>query len=139
MASVHYSASAKAKVPRFVQCEKCGHGYGYWLKRTGFGNASSFLGIGMSTGHQRAARDAEFDLEMKLKHDCEAVPCPECGWYQKHMIPQARHERYNWVQQVSWAGLAVAVFLFLSPGFLLQGADRMPALWIVFRGIQLLG
>jgi hypothetical protein len=39
MPGAHDSPKGKDKVPRFVTCEQCGHAYGYWLQRTGVGDA----------------------------------------------------------------------------------------------------
>jgi hypothetical protein len=112
----HHVAKATATVPRFVKCEECGHGYGYWLTRTGYGHAYEHWGFIPSERLDRFVTDAEVEAEQKLKTACEAVPCPECGWYQRHMRDRAREERYGWLL---WAGIGAAivgVFLLMSLG-----------------------
>jgi hypothetical protein len=136
MPGVHYSASVEGKVPRFVTCEQCGHAFGYWLKRTGAGSASSYLGIGMIGGRERASSRAEDNLEQRLRTECDAVPCPSCGWYQEHMIEQTRHERYGWLVRVGWLLFAVAVFAFVFGGCLVTALDKIPALTGIARGTQ---
>ena len=97
------TASAKATVPRFVTCEKCGHGYGYLVTRTGYGFVYSHWGLIDFGRPDRVQGDADVELEKKLRNAVEAVPCPKCGWYQKHMLARAREERFGWIL---WAGLA---------------------------------
>jgi hypothetical protein len=112
----HHVAKATATVPRFVMCEECGHGYGYWLTRTGYGHAYEHWGFIPAERLDRFVTDAEVEVEQKLKTACEAVPCPECGWYQRHMRDRAREERYGWLL---WAGIGAAivgVFLLMSLG-----------------------
>jgi ssDNA-binding Zn-finger/Zn-ribbon topoisomerase 1 len=111
---VHHTAKAKATVPRFVTCEKCGHGYGYWLTRTGFGYAYSHWGVIPFGRPDRIVGDAEVELEKKLKTACEAVPCPECGWYQKHMLARARQERFGWLLWAGIGGGLLGAFLLMS-------------------------
>jgi hypothetical protein len=147
---VHHVAKATGTVPRFVKCEKCGHGYGYWLTRTGYGHSYSYMGVMPIGREDRIVGDAEVEVEQRLKTACEAVPCPECGWYQKHMYDRAREERYGWLL---WAGIGAGVlgpFLLLSLGsialmvaerFLHHGrGDRLLALMsaVPFLGLPVL-
>ena len=97
------TARAKATIPKFVTCEKCGHGYGYLVTRTGYGFVYSHWGFIHFGRPDRVQGDADVELEKKLRNAVEAVPCPKCGWYQKHMLARAREERFGWIL---WAGLA---------------------------------
>jgi hypothetical protein len=138
MYGVRYSAKVKGKVPRLVTCEQCGHAYGYWLERTGVGSASSYFGIGMRGGGDRAASPAEDMLDERLGTECDAVPCPSCGWYQEPMIEQARLERYGWLVRGGWLLFVLGVFGFVFGGCLVTALDKSPQLWGVARGFQLL-
>jgi hypothetical protein len=137
MVGVRYSARASGRVPRFVTCEQCSHGYGYWLERTGFGGAHSYFGIGMIGGRDRAASRAEANLEQRLRTECDAVPCPSCGWYQEHMIPQARREKFGWLYRGGWIVFAGAFFLLILSGCAIGPLLSKPLLLAAARAVQL--
>ena len=105
---VRYRALAEGSVARFVTCEQCGQGYGYWLDRTTMGTASSYFLIGRDGASQRAWDRAKDTLRRRLQTECDAVPCPHCGWYQEHMIAQARHEKYGWLVRAGWIAAIAA-------------------------------
>jgi hypothetical protein len=59
-----------------------------------------------NAGAQRRAQgQAQAVLEHKLKKECDAVPCPKCGWYQDQMVAKMRDEYYLWIW---YTGLVVA-------------------------------
>jgi hypothetical protein len=103
-------ARVKMTAPRFVTCEKCGHGYGYWVHRTATASTSSVMGLTIGRS-DRLVTDAELKAQDKLKHAYEAVPCPECGWYQKHMLTQARRDHFAWLVTAGWIGLGIGLLL----------------------------
>lgn len=74
MIGVRTTTTATGEVAKFVTCKKCGHGYGYWLRRAAAGELAERL----RTGH-------------------DPVPCPACGHYPKRMIEAAREEKFGWV------------------------------------------
>jgi hypothetical protein len=115
--STRRTVTVKMSAPRFVTCEKCGHGYGYWVDRTATSSATtSVLGLPVG-GADRLVTDAEIKAQDRLKYACEAVPCPECGWYQRHMLDRARREHFAWLVIAGWIGLAVGLLLTLFGGF----------------------
>jgi hypothetical protein len=69
-------------VRKQVICENCNARYGYDMRRTvtlaGFSTAAAL------------EQQAEARLQQRLYHECEAVPCPGCGWYQRDMVSRLR-------------------------------------------------
>lgn len=112
-------------VPRHVWCEHCGEEYVYELTRTGYGEA----GLGFKGDQQQvymwAVEAAYADLSKLLAAGVEAVPCPACHKYQRHMLPAARALRWGWVRRLGGhallalpvvAVLAVMVTIVAFPG-----------------------
>jgi uncharacterized iron-regulated membrane protein len=92
----------------------------------------------MIGGRDRAASGAEADLGERLETECDAVPCPSCGWYQQHMIPQARHEKFGWLYRAGWVVFVVALFLLILSGCVVEVALKQPVLRIAGRALQFL-
>jgi hypothetical protein len=86
---------AWGQTTKMVFCEQCGRSYAYELKRTGEGSADLFNG-----GHSAAAAQADGNLSWALAVGIDLVPCPACGWYQRHMIPKARRLHRRWMVYV---------------------------------------
>src|SRR5437870_1925541 len=73
-----------------VFCEHCGFAYAYWLQRSIYGVATSFL-IPDEVAAQAVARQ---NLYRALIQDCDPVPCPACGLYQRRMVRQLKRLRH---------------------------------------------
>jgi hypothetical protein len=104
-----YYVRETGRLPRLVQCEQCDREYVYFLKRAGEGEGTSLLFLENAEAKERAARKARAELEAALAVGVDPVPCPRCGWYQSHMLPEARSRRHPWLWYVAGLGLAVAV------------------------------
>lgn len=104
MIGVRYTTTATGEVAKFVTCKKCGHGYGYWMRRVGTGSNTSWFLIGRNSAQGRSSRAAEGELAERLRTEHDPVPCPECGHYQKKMIEPAREEKYGWILPVGILG-----------------------------------
>src|SRR4051794_22261082 len=85
-----YTVTLTASTTKKVVCEKCGHLYCYEAKRKASGEGMSLLFLDNRGARTRAESYAADDLQMRLQKAIEAVPCPECGWYQEHMVAKAR-------------------------------------------------
>lgn len=116
MIGVRYTTTATGEVAKFVTCKKCGHGYGYWMKRVGTGSNTSWFLIGRESAQNRSGRDAAGELAERLRTEHDPVPCPECGHYPKRMIEPAREEKYGWIFPV---GILAGVLA--GGGFMLLG------------------
>lgn len=92
-------------VPRYVLCEHCGEEYVYELNRTGYGEAGFGLTSDQNQVYVWAVRAAWVDLDRKLATGAEAVPCPSCHKYQRHMLPAARALRWGWVRRLGGQAL----------------------------------
>jgi hypothetical protein len=86
-------AVARGQTTKVVHCEGCGQNYAYKLKRTGRGSAPA-----KSPG--QAVQEAEANLRWLLATEIEPIPCPACGRYQSHMIPEAQSRRARWMLYV---------------------------------------
>jgi hypothetical protein len=95
--------------PVAVRCENCKGKYYYELKRTAKGGALDKW-VARAVARQR--------LRRMLASDCEAVPCPECGWYQEEMVPLVRRSHRRWLQHVGMAVGFLGPLCFL-PAFIL--------------------
>jgi hypothetical protein len=94
-----------------VECEQCHCGYEYEMHRK----------VTVRALRSQATVDhrAEAALRRKLKGDCDLVPCPECGWYQSHML---RFVRRRYCRSVPAASV---FFVLLSAPFLACAAVRV--------------
>jgi len=104
-----YYVRETGRLPRVVRCEQCDREYVYFLKRAGEGEGTSLLFLENAEAKERAARRARAELEAALAVGVDPVPCPRCGWYQAHMLPEARSRRHRWLMYVAGLGLAIAV------------------------------
>src|SRR5262249_26281366 len=59
-------------------------------------------------------------------------------WYQKHMLTQARQEKFQWAVWAGWIGLPVAFVLIMMMGYAATFVHNVPVLALVFRGLQFL-
>jgi hypothetical protein len=74
-----------------VTCEHCASEYVYWLQRSICGEAAGFL-IPDKVAARAVARQ---NLCRALAQDCDPVPCPACGLYQRQMVQQLKRLRHQ--------------------------------------------
>ena len=58
---------------------------------------------------ERAQASAEALLEKRLGRECEPVPCPDCGHYQRHMLDRAARLRFGWLAKTGLYLLLLSV------------------------------
>jgi hypothetical protein len=100
-----YSANLSGATYKMVECEECNQKYVYQMVRTGEGRGNSLYFLDNAGARRRAQGQAKAVLEHKLKKECDAVPCPKCGWYQEQMVVKMRNEYRLWLW---YTGLVVA-------------------------------
>lgn len=102
-----YTVAASRTVPRHVRCEHCGTGFVYELTRTRLGEA----GWGLESNEDVVkgwALDAAFkNLQAALDTGADAVPCPKCLKYQRHMLTAARRLRWDWAGRLAENSVSV--------------------------------
>jgi hypothetical protein len=98
------SSTKKGTIVKTTPCESCGVEYLYKMSRSAEGNANWLTG-----GHRQAKIRAEQSLFLKLRLDCDPVPCPSCGWYQKEMIAHAKRTRHRWMRPVAFMLFPIAL------------------------------
>jgi hypothetical protein len=91
------------------------------MERVAAGIGTSFLFLDNPGAEQRASQGAEKHLRQILESECDAVPCPKCGWYQTPMQVKLRHEHLRWFHWVgflaTFAAGAFLVFVWLNGRF----------------------
>jgi hypothetical protein len=87
-----------------VGCDRCGCEYFYELTRVGAGAASAPYGIGTQSAIRQAQAMSEQDVQKRLAHEADLVPCPSCNWINDELVQGYRRGRYR--------GLSGAALLF---------------------------
>lgn len=108
-----FTTTLSGRLPKLVQCVKCGFEYVYLLESTVAGEGTSVLFVDNEGARQRSMAAAEAQLQQELEHGCEVVPCQACGLVQPHMVPRARHLRHGWMRASGVVALAAAGILTL--------------------------
>jgi len=98
-----YTASAHGSTRVRVNCKSCGKSYAYRLERTARRTRhAQMLGSLNEYDKERVDDDVEFDLEDKLRHDFECIPCVHCGDYQPNMVKRLQAEKFQWLRDLAW-------------------------------------
>src|SRR5262245_40528563 len=117
--------SATRTVARHVSCEHCETEFVYEMTRTGYGESKYDRLEDMAVAHARATEAAFVARDEALATGAEAVPCPNCFKYQRHMFPAARQVQWGWLRGLGSQGLvalpvvamlAVLVTVVACPG-----------------------
>jgi hypothetical protein len=94
-AGMHYTASVDGSTYKKVVCEKCSRVYYYQMSRRAQGEGRSAFFLDNSGASERADERAQQNLEQRLANGSEPVPCPDCGWFQAHMVCIIRGRRFD--------------------------------------------
>jgi DNA-directed RNA polymerase subunit RPC12/RpoP len=121
-----HDVSFSGEVTKVVRCSKCGAKFSYQLKRTGTGSGFAFLFIGQGWAEERAAKNAEKNLEKTLARGVDPVPCPSCGHYQLKMV---------WAVKLFWLLVTsvIALLLLTFCWWLPANAPARSRVWDVFE------
>jgi hypothetical protein len=128
-----YTSTVGGTVVKLVHCESCQGEYVYQMARKASGSGSSFLFNDNEDAAARAAAYAEQALLQKLNAGVDVVPCPACGWVQRHMVPKARRLHCRWMFHVG-VGLTAGLIPLAMFGGIFNGISRAgPTIpWPVF-------
>jgi hypothetical protein len=88
-----------------VRCEKCEHRYYYKLVCKAFGRANLVPLANPEDSRRTATGRAKQKLKELLGSQIAPVPCPECGWYQRDMVPLLRTGHLPGLRKYGAAGL----------------------------------
>jgi hypothetical protein len=77
-------ASRSGSVIKTVRCENCTLSYEYEMRRT--------VKLRGESSKEALAAEAERRLCKQLAQECDPVPCPSCGWLQRHMVEWVRRQ-----------------------------------------------
>ena len=64
--------------------------------------------------YEAAAQRASDNLRKLLERECEPVPCPKCGWFQRDMVKRVWEARYRPLFLLLW-GLLGTVGAVVGP------------------------
>jgi hypothetical protein len=103
-----YTTNLSAATLKLVRCENCHVEYVYRMDRIGSGSGTSVLFFENRGAQDRATEQAANELRGLLSRECDAVPCPDCGWFQEAMIRVMRRDRWPWMQNTGLFLLAVS-------------------------------
>ena len=92
-----YQAIVEGEIVKRVQCEHCAKEYACRMIRAATGTDTSIPVFDAAGSQRRAAENAREALYNKLRRECEAVPCSNCGWYQSEMVAQLKRQHHHWV------------------------------------------
>jgi hypothetical protein len=106
-----YTATMRGRAVKVVNCEQCRAEYVYFMEREAIGQGTSVLFLDNEGASGRAASDAERSLNRMLAEDCDPVPCPACGWYQKPMVQLLRKQYRHWML---WTGGLLLIGSFVA-------------------------
>jgi RNase P subunit RPR2 len=97
-----FTATMTGREIREVKCEKCGAEYVYIVQVRAKGSGFSPLFLDDDRAWARAGKEAKQRVKQQLRGLHLPIPCPNCGWYQKHMVELLRKRRlYRWMWVVS--------------------------------------
>jgi RNase P subunit RPR2 len=119
-----------------------GGGFFFYMRIRGGGGAippsaiGGAVASGLTSAEDEAAMSASRRLRKELERGHEVVACPDCGWYQRDMIDEARARTATWVIWISAALIVVSqVAPFLMPRLSHQYASiDFIRTWLVCTG-----
>jgi hypothetical protein len=116
------STTATLAVHRQVACENCGGEYAFIDEKKATHTIHSFFTLDNKGSAKLAKEDAENDVNRQVTDEIAAVPCPQCGWYQRAMFRAARKVRHQRVLRIAkflrWYCMFIAIgLMFLIPLF----------------------
>jgi hypothetical protein len=111
-----HTASILGRAPKIVSCEGCSTEYVYIIEResTGSEYSTGFMGVMPFFSDNRSAKtrveaSAKEGLKGLLEEEFDAVPCPLCGHYQKHMFAKLEPPKSDW--HSTWMLVTIVVGL----------------------------
>lgn len=114
---------------------------GGWLRiRFGPAPGPALPSLGKTVDGEEDAGAANRKLRRTLQGSVEAVPCPSCGWYQRHMTEELRARSLVWMFWLSLVPLIASqpvASLLIFKGLLAGGFDAA-TVWLMSTGAGLL-
>jgi hypothetical protein len=91
--SKYWVATVTRETLKLVRCEKCQCPFGYRMQRT----VSEQAPAGWDEEKQKAelVKRAERKAKEVLRHECDPVPCPQCGDFQDDMVAAIREQEWG--------------------------------------------
>lgn len=117
-----------------VTCEKCQTKFRYELTRTGRGSGEAPYFLGQTEAANRAKLRAQRNLEWRLEHEGEMVPCPNCHWVNEKLIRKYRERKYLWSVAIVLfeAAVLIAAMLHVYVCILVKAPADQVAIVVVY-------
>src|SRR5262245_15630740 len=131
-----YKATVSQSVWKAIRCEQCSTEFVYKMICEAEGTGASLYALDDQGAQARASRRAREQLHAGLASECAPVPCPQCGWYQRHMIPRARSLHKRWMVKAAGVMIPISVLLLAVLYVLTVGGRHgeallaAPSLWV---------
>jgi hypothetical protein len=106
-----YQATVSQSVWKAVRCEQCSTEFVYKMICQAESTGASLYALDDQGAKARASRRAREQVQAGLASECAPVPCPQCGWYQRHMIPRARTLYKRWMVKAGGVMIPISVLL----------------------------
>jgi ribosomal protein S27E len=104
-----YTATVVGQELREVKCENCHGQYVYFVRVQATGSGFSPMFLNEGGAHARAGGEARMKVQRQLRGLHLPVPCPDCGWYQAHMVQILRYRRLR-----RWMWIVAAPLIWLA-------------------------
>lgn len=114
---IDFCVEVHGRTYKHVVCEKCGERYSYEMERVARSNETSWFFLANEEAKAEARQSAEEVLQRRFARDCDPVPCPQCGWFQGHMISAARQQYRPWMRGLGRLVAFFAVLLAIPGGW----------------------
>jgi hypothetical protein len=99
-----YTATVHGETWKVVRCEGCGKHYAYRMKVQAQAQAAAYTFSPVLDNEERAQHEAVFHatkaLQQAARRASAAVPCPQCGAYQRDMFARVRRRKVHPLQLV---------------------------------------
>lgn len=111
---------------KLIRCEYCHNEFAYEIVRSATGFSNSPYMLDNQEAQQESAHIAQERVQAELEQGIDAVPCPHCGNYQRHMFSLARSAHRAWIGLLGLAllvgSLFAAVFWLIGMRYALHAA-----------------
>ncbi len=131
-----HSATCTHRALKLVRCEHCQTEFYYLMVRSASGASYTFHGIDGEVAQAGAQGAAEEEVMRQLREDCDPVPCPKCGKYQKGMLAVLRKAVGSELIHWGWRLTGVPMPITILGALIMQGENYF-GIGVVFLSLGL--
>ena len=116
-----YTAQMTGAIWKPVVCENCGCQYFYLAKAKAEGSGENILWLNKHAAMAKAENTAAEKLEKQLKEIVLNYHCPECGFYQAHMLQRMKNQ--------IWKNTFILGFFSAAIAFVIVSGNSIPSVF----------